>query len=112
MGLGWGARGPLGGCRSCGFAGGRGASRGGRLLLEPVGILADVLVHVADGDVERAPRLAAEVVPPGDVDRLQLAVRQAGVAGVESSEELRQLVHQFEPGHKQVEGFPGQQYER
>lgn len=37
------------------------------------------------------------------MDGLQLAVRQAGVAGVESSEELRQLVHQFEPEHKEVE---------
>lgn len=100
VGLGLGARRHLGGCRSW-SAGGRGASQGGRWLVEPVGVLADVLVHVADGDVERASRLAAEVVPPGDVDGLQLAVRQAGVAGVESSEELRQLVHQFESGHKE-----------
>lgn len=102
VGLGRRARRRLAGRRR-GSAGGRGAGRGGRRRLRPVGVLADVLVHVADGDVERAARLAAEVVPPGDVDGLQLALRQAGGAGVEPREELRKLVHQLEPEGQQEE---------
>lgn len=42
------------------------------------------------------------------MDGLQVAVRQAGVAGVEPSEELRQLVHQFEPEDKTVSQFSGE----
>ena len=82
----------------------QGGSRGtpcrSQLLLKPVGVLADVLVHVADGNVERAPGLAPEVVPPGDVEWLLLPVGQAGLAGVEPTEELRQLVHELEPEPK------------
>lgn len=61
-----------------------------------------MLVHVADGHVERASGLASKVVPPGDVERLLLLLLtlcQARLTGVEPSEELRQLVHQLKPEH-------------
>ncbi len=80
--------------------GGWGTSWRSQLLLKPVGVLADVLVHVADGNVERASGLASEVVPPGDVERLRLAIGQTGLTGVEPAEELRQLVHQLKPKHR------------
>lgn len=84
------------------FRGGRGTSRRSQLLLKPVGVLADVLVHVADGNVKRASGFTSEVVPPGDVERLRLTVSQTGLTGVESTEELRQLVHQLEPKHRKL----------
>lgn len=76
---------------------GRGCSSRSKLLFEPVGVLADVLVHVADGNVERAPGLASEIVPPGNVKRLLLTISQSGMTRMEPTEELRQLVHQLEP---------------
>lgn len=48
---------------------------GSKLRLKPVRVLADELVHVADGNVERASGLAPEVVPPGDVQRQRIGVR-------------------------------------
>lgn len=82
------------------FGGGRGTSRRSQLLLKPVRVLADVLMHVADGNVKRAAGFTPEIVPPGDMKRLRLTVNHTGVTGVESTEELRQLVHQLEPKHK------------
>lgn len=80
----------------------RGTSWRSQLLLKPVGVVADVLVHVADGNIKRASRFAPEVVPPGDIERLRLAVGQTGLTGVEPTEELRQLVHQFKPKHRKL----------
>lgn len=82
--------------------GGRGTPRRGQMLLKPVGVLADVLMHVADGNVKRAAGFTPEIVPPGDMKRLRLTVNHAGVTGVESTEELRQLVHQLEPEHRDI----------
>lgn len=66
-------------------------------MFEPVCILTDVLVHVADGNVERASGLAPEVVPPGDVDGLLVLISQTRLTRLEPAVELRQLVHQLEP---------------
>lgn len=57
-----------------------------------------MLVHVTDGHVQRAARLAAEIVALADVGRLRLSIRQAELARVEPGEQLGQLVHQFELG--------------
>ena len=59
----------------------------------------DVLVHVADGHVERTPRPAAEVVAAGSVDGRSGAVRRIPrSARVQADHQLGQLVHQLQPG--------------
>lgn len=56
-----------------------------------------MLVHVADGHVERASRFAPEVVPPGDVERRLLRIGHGGLTGTEATVELRQLIHELQP---------------
>lgn len=67
------------------------------LLLEPVGFMADVLVHVTDGYIKRAARLAAEIVALADGGYAELA-------RVQPCQKLRQLVHQFEAGCQSQRG--------
>lgn len=59
--------------------------------------MADVLVHVTDGYIKRATRLAAEIIALADGGYAELA-------RVQPCQKLRQLVHQFEAGCQSQRG--------
>ena len=69
--------------------------KGSELFLKPVRLLINKLVHVANGDIQRAARLAPEVVPSANPPGLLPRLLWTAVLGVQVGAKLGKMVHEF-----------------